>query len=88
MWLLFYRLMSENERTETSAYWSFFYIIFWVVMLTDFVAYRIIEVLKPSFLASNAVLPTQKSKAKPTTTTYVIPFSFKMFSSWHVLSKN
>jgi len=45
-------------------------------LLTDFVAYLTIDVLKPSFLASKAVLPTQKSNANPQTTTSVMPYSF------------
>jgi hypothetical protein len=46
---------------------NFSSIVFSVSGVTDFVAYPMMNVSNPNFLASSAVQPTQKSKAKPTT---------------------
>lgn len=50
--------------------------------LTALVASATTVTLNPSRLASKAVLPTQKSSARPTTITSSMRFLFRSFSSF------
>ncbi len=62
-------IKSFMEITLTPASFNLSLISYSVVGLTDLVNSLIIVTSYPSFLASKAVLPTQKSKASPQTTT-------------------